>query len=313
MSAKAHILCIGECMVELSEPPVGALTRAFGGDTLNTALYLARLGMPVSYVTALGIDPFSDEMIAAWQRERIGTDLVARVAGALPGLYLIRTDASGERSFHYWRNEAPVRRLFELPEIAQIEAALQQARMIYLSGITLSLFNSDSRARLFATLAAARANGVQIVFDTNFRPRGWPDFALARDVYAQAFGISDLVLASVEDHGLLFGSTAVHDVIARLQAAHVSEIVVKFATPACHVVASGVSEVVSAMPVAGVIDTTAAGDSFAAAYMAARLSGHSPVNAARAGHRLAGVVVCHRGAIIPQSAMPELSFASETL
>jgi 2-dehydro-3-deoxygluconokinase len=53
-----------------------------------------------------------------------------------------------------------------------------------------------------------------------------------------------------------------------------------------------------------VVDTTAAGDSFAAAYIAARLTGADPIEAARAGHRLASVVVCHPGAIIPRSAMP---------
>ena len=50
-----------------------------------------------------------------------------------------------------------------------------------------------------------------------------------------------------------------------------------------------------------VVGTTAAGDSFAAAYLTARLSGANPVDAARAGHRLAGVVVGYRGAIIPRS------------
>ena len=52
------------------------------------------------------------------------------------------------------------------------------------------------------------------------------------------------------------------------------------------------------------VDTTAAGDSFAAAYLAARLGGAGPEDAARAGHRLAGVVVCYPGAIIPRYAMP---------
>jgi 2-dehydro-3-deoxygluconokinase len=117
----------------------------------------------------------------------------------------------------------------------------------------------------------------------------------------------------VEDHGFLFGSSNPDDVIARLTSTDVAEMVVKFVTPACQVVASGVSQIVTANPVAGVIDTTAAGDSFAAAYMAARLSGLGPVDAASSGHRLAGVVVCHRGAIIPKSAMPSISFASETL
>jgi len=306
-----NVLCVGECMVELSEAPSGGLTRAFGGDTLNTALYLARLGVAVQYVTALGVDPFSDEMIAAWRAEGIGTDLIARVAGTLPGLYLIRTDAQGERSFHYWRDSAPVRRLFRLPEIDAIEAAFAAAGMIYLSGITLSLFDDASRARLFTALAAARTRGARIVFDTNFRPRGWPDADAARLVYERAFRSSDLVLASVEDHCLLFGSSAPADVIARLRDAGVAEMVVKFATPACQVVTAACDEIVTAAPVAEVIDTTAAGDSFAAAYMAARLAGHQPAAAAGIGHQLAGAVVRHRGAIIPCAAMPAITLTPE--
>ena len=68
--------------------------------------------------------------------------------------------------------------------------------------------------------------------------------------------------------------------------------------------ADGVDEVVAAQPVARVVDTTAAGDSFAAAYLANRLAGAGPAAAARAGHALAGVVVGHPGALIPRSAMP---------
>jgi 2-dehydro-3-deoxygluconokinase len=303
--------CIGECMMELSERPDGTLTRGFGGDTLNTALYLARLGVPVDYVTALGDDPFSDAMIAAWIEEGIGTSLIPRLAQRLPGLYLIQTDERGERRFFYWRDSAPVRQLFRLPETGAIEAALCGADLIYLSGITLSLFDPASRDRLFDVLAGARGQGVRIAFDTNFRVRGWPDLAVARDVFEQAFQASDIVLASVEDHELLHGPADPEAVIDRLHAAGVRESVVKFASPACHVMAGGVGEVVAAEAVPDVVDTTAAGDSFAAGYLAARRAGRSPAEAARVGHTLAGAVVRHRGAIIPKAAMPAITLAPE--
>lgn len=305
-----RVACVGECMVELSEGPDGRLTRSFGGDTLNTALYLARLGTPTDYVTALGADPFSDAMLAAWAEEGIGTGLVQRVAGALPGLYLIRTDAAGERQFFHWRDSAPVRQLFRTPQ-PEIEAALCRASLVYLSGITLSLFGGDGRERLFAVLAQARRQGARIAFDTNYRPRGWPDPAAAREAYERAFRASDIVLASVEDHALLFGAPEPQAVLDRLHSAGVPEVVVKLATPACHVVAAGVHDVVEASPVPDVVDTTAAGDSFAAAYLAARLSRRGPADAARAGHLLAGAVVRHRGAIIPRAAMPAVPFSCE--
>jgi 2-dehydro-3-deoxygluconokinase len=291
-------------MIELVEQPDGRLTRGFGGDTLNTALYLARLGVPTAYVTALGTDPFSDALLAAWQSEGIATASVLRLPGRLPGLYLIQTDAAGERRFHYWRDSAPVRQLFDLPETPAIEAALLASDLIYLSGVTLSLFGDAGRERLFDTLARARRGGTMVAFDTNFRPRGWPDRPAARRVYDRMIGSADIVLASIEDHHLLHDSDDADELAARLQAAAVSEIIVKLNEPACRVIASGVDTVVRGTQVADIVDTTAAGDSFSAAYIAARRAGMPPAAAAVAGHRLAGVVVRHRGAIIPRDAMP---------
>ena len=303
-----RVACIGECMIELSEHADGTLTRAFGGDTLNTAVYLARLGVQVDYVTALGTDPFSEEMLSAWGAEGVGTGLVARVPGRMPGLYLIRTDAAGERSFFYWRDTAPVRQLLDLPEMGEIAVAIAAAGLVYLSGITLSLFDPASRDRLFALLARARAAGALIAFDTNFRPRGWPDRAEAQRAFNQAFRASDVVLAGVEDDALLYGSSDPERLAVRLQAAGVAEAVVKLGEPACHVVFAGGAEHVAAVPVASVVDTTAAGDSFAAGYLAARRAGRTPAEAARAGHRLAGAVIGHRGAIIPRAATPTFDF-----
>jgi len=296
-----RVACLGECMIEIRERPDGLLSRGFGGDTLNTALYLARLGVTVSYATALGDDPHSAEMIAAWEGEGIGTGLVARAAGAVPGLYLIQTDAKGERRFSYWRDSAPVRRLFELPEADRIADGLRSADVVYLSGITLSLFRGAGMDRLFDVLGAARG---RIVFDTNFRPRGWPDRDEARAAYDRALRLADTVLAGVEDFALLEGEATPEGVIARLRDVCVEEIVVKLEAPGC-VVATGARETPVPPPETVVpVDTTAAGDSFAAAYLAARLAGAAPEAAALAGHRLAGVVVRHPGAIIPRDAMP---------
>jgi 2-dehydro-3-deoxygluconokinase len=202
-----RVACIGECMIELSELTDGSLTRSYGGDTLNTALYMARLGIPVDYVTALGDDGWSDEMLAAWQAEGIGTDKVLRLAGRLPGLYVIQTDPSGERRFQYWRDSAAARDLFALPETpALVEALARDYTLLYLSGITLSLYGDAGRAVLFKALDTARAAGVRIAFDTNFRLRGWPDREVARHAYREILDRSDIALASTEDLDLLFGA-----------------------------------------------------------------------------------------------------------
>ncbi len=297
-----RVACIGECMVELREEPDGRFARGFGGDTLNTAVYLARLGMNVDYATALGDDAWSEEMLAAWQHEGVGTALVVRCIGRMPGLYVIQTDARGERRFLYWRDSAAARLLFALPETARIVAALAEYRLIYYSGISLSLYGEDGRARLAEALRAARAEGATIAFDTNFRPRGWPDRDVAQAAFRRALAGADLVFASIDDLEPLFGPAWQRELAAATPSA---EVVVKLREPRCAVRSGQAAPLlVHAAPVAAVVDTTAAGDSFAAAYIAARLQGSTPAEAAAAGHVLAGAVVAHRGAIIPASAMP---------
>ena len=299
------IACIGECMVELRELPDGTLRRSYGGDTLNTAVYLARLGLQVDYVTALGDDGWSDEMLAAWQHERVGTALVHRLPGRLPGLYIIQTDPSGERRFLYWRESAAARHLFKhLPP-----GSLDRFSVLYLSGITLSIYDEASRDLLFAALAAARRRGAWVVFDTNFRPRGWSDPELARTLFRRAFAIASLIVASAEDLRLLFGNRGDDEL---LQHAGTAEIVLKLDSPDSRVLHDGRDVLVTAAPVSHVVDTTAAGDSFAAAYLTARVHGASPEDAARAGHALAGVVVGYPGAIIPAHAMPSATLLGLT-
>ena len=296
------VACIGECMVELKQAGSGLFSRGYGGDTLNTAVYLARLGVGVDYITALGDDPLSDEMIAGWAAEGVGTGQVLRLRGRLPGLYMIQTDASGERRFFHWRENAAARSLMDLPETDDILKSLDSYDVVYLSAITLSLYGETGRERLFAALKRARASGARFAFDTNFRARGWPDLEVARSVFRQAFEIADIVLASTEDLLPLYPGESHEALLARIPG---GEVVLKLSEPASILRIADVFHPIKAEPVtAPVVDTTAAGDSFAAAYVAARLAGAGPLDAARAGHRLAGIVVCHPGAIIPKAAMP---------
>jgi 2-dehydro-3-deoxygluconokinase len=241
-------------------------------------------------------------MVAAWAAEGVGTRLVQRLPGRLPGLHIISSDATGQRRFYYWRDSAPARQLFDLPQTPEIAAALADYDAVYFSGISLSLYGEAGRERLLAALERARARGRLIAFDTNFRPRGWPDLAAAKAAFRAALQGADMVFASVEDLALLFGGQGEGELPTGNPGA---EVVLKLAEPGVRLLHGGVQEQIAAEPVEGVVDTTAAGDGFAAAYLAARLRGAAPAVAARAGHRLAGAVVRHRGAIIPRAAMPE--------
>ena len=299
-----RVASIGECMIELRHAQGGLYSRGYGGDTLNTAVYLARLGIEVDYITALGDDSLSDEMIAGWAAEGVGTGRVVRLKHHLPGIYLIETDERGERRFFHWRENSAARHLMDMPETVETLASLAKYELVYLSAITLSLYDRPGQARLIAALVRARAGGTRIAFDTNFRARGWPDLERARVAYRDAFAAADIVLASTEDLMPLYPGDSAEGLMARIA---VSEVVLKLSEPASMLRFEGALRCIRAAPVAApVVDTTAAGDSFAAAYLAARLQGAGPIDAAGAGHGLAGIVVCHPGAIIPRSAMPEI-------
>src|SRR5947209_19555873 len=110
-----RVVAIGEVMVELTRGTDGRYSLGYGGDTFNTAVYLARAGIPVAYATALGDDPYSDGALAFASAEGVAGDLVIRVPGRMPGLYLIETDSAGERRFTYWLDTSPARVLVELP------------------------------------------------------------------------------------------------------------------------------------------------------------------------------------------------------
>ena len=294
-------------MIELRHRSPTELTLAYGGDTLNTAVYLARLtrgrDVQVDYVSALGDDAYSDAMLALWQGEGIGIDLVARFAGRLPGLYTIRTDERGERSFTYWRSASAARDLLEGERAGQIGARLAGYDLLYASGITLSILDQPQRAALMTIADGIREQGGRVAFDGNFRPAGWPDRSEAARVFDEMLRRTDIALPTLDDERALFGASDAAASTDRLHQLGVAEVVVKLGPAGCHLSSAAFTGRVAAVPVTRVVDSTAAGDSFNAGYLAARLLGAEPDAAARLGCALAARVIAHPGAIIPAEAM----------
>jgi 2-dehydro-3-deoxygluconokinase len=302
--AAAPIVSIGECMVELSRRRDGAYALAYGGDTFNTAVYLARAGAPVAYATALGDDVYSGAIRALAESESVATGHIRMRAGRTVGLYIIETTPAGERSFTYWRDTSPAREVFDADDAPATLAAIGSAALVYLSGITLSLYSDAALDRLAAALTAARLTGTRVAVDTNFRPRGWRnDRSRARAVITRFLSLADLALPTFDDERDLFGDAAPEATIERLRALGVGECVVKLGAAGALVAAHGQAPLLVPPPEAITpVDTTAAGDSFNAGYLARRRVAIAPGEAALCGHRLAGIVIQHPGAIVPRSA-----------
>lgn len=301
------VVAIGECMVEFSPRPDGGYGQSFGGDTLNFAVYLARLGITVDFATILGDDPFSDQMIEAWKRDGVGTDLVERKPGRMPGLYVVHTDPKGERSFHYWRDNSPARELFAPGGLPALAKKLAKYDWFYVSGISLALYGRDGCRGLFTILEAMRERGAKVAFDGNYRPRVWNgDSDAARAAFASMLKRTDLLLPTFEDEQALFGYADPEAYAQRVLKHNVAEAAIKLGSQGCLVVNSAGTEMIAAEPDPKPVDTTAAGDSFNAGYVAARLKGLKPAAAAHCANRLAAEVIRHPGAIIPAEAMPKM-------
>jgi 2-dehydro-3-deoxygluconokinase len=300
---KPRAICVGEVLIELARGADGAFALSCGGDAFNTAIYLARAGIDVAFATAVGDDPYSDSILALAAAESVAANLILRVPGRLPALCLIDNGPSTERKERYWRDGAPARELFDLPDWMRVAENLTAARLIYFSGITLSLYSNNGLGRFFAVLEVARAQGAKVAFDGNFRPRGWKgDLARTRTVFIEALKRVDIALPAFDDEAVLWGDPSPESTVARLQAFGIGEIVVKNGPNSALVATSGTQEFVPVPEVVVPVDTTAAGDGFNAGYLAARLSGSDPAQAASAAHRLAGNVIRHSGALMPRTA-----------
>ena len=293
------IVSIGEAMVELAQTNTpGTYALGYAGDTLNTAWYLRQLRptWDVGYLTAVGADAHSDALVAFMASEGLTTTGVQRDPARTLGLYMISLD-QGERSFAYWRGQSAARRLASDP--ALLDAALDGADLAYLSGITLAILEDDGRRTLLDALSRARANGTRVAFDTNLRPRLWPDAETMRDAVTEAGRHADILLPSYEDEATFFGDTSPEDTLARWRTSPAQSIVVKnggggilFGTP-------NESGTITPDPVDQVVDTTAAGDSFNAGVFAELLTGQSLEMAIRKGCEVAGHVIQSHGALVP--------------
>lgn len=295
---KQTFLSIGECMVEMAPTAGGDYSLGFAGDTLNTAWYARQFfdqDWEVSYLTAVGEDTISGQMIDFIASAGIKIDLVQRRPDYTVGLYLIQLD-NGERSFAYWRSDSAARRLADDP--ARLGAAFATAGLIYFSGITLAILSSQSRQALFAALATARQNSATVVFDPNLRPRLWDSLDTMRQTIMAAASVSDILLPSFDDEATFFGDATPDDTARRYADAGAPLVIVKNGGSEAACLRDGKLSHFTPPGVAHVVDTTAAGDSFNAGFLATYLeTGNLDVSMA-AGAALAARVIAERGALI---------------
>jgi 2-dehydro-3-deoxygluconokinase len=296
---KHQILTIGECMVEMAPRQDEAYSRNFAGDSFNTAWYLRQM-LPsddqVGYCSAVGTDGISNAMLAFMQAAGISTDAVRRIPNRTVGLYMIEL-ANGERSFSYWRGESAAKLLAE--DRTFLRQAVAGQDLVLFSGITLAILSEPHRQQLLEVLAEARASGTKIAFDPNMRLRLWPDQPTMCNAVTAAARVADIVLPSFDEDGLNYQDASPQATIERYRAGGATCVVVKNGPDRVHAFCDDEGYVVfDPVPVETVVDTTAAGDSFNAGFLSARLSGAAMVDALAKGASVSAQVIKSRGALV---------------
>ncbi len=304
--AARSVRAIGEAMVEMAPVGDGLYRRGFAGDTFNTAWHMARWLGPaarVGMITRVGRDALSDAFLAEMAADGMEVSGVARDPLRGMGLYMIELDGV-ERRFHYWRDTSAARHLAE--DAAVLAQALRGVGLVHLSGITLAILSGVARERLLAVLAEYRAAGGVVAFDPNIRPRLWASMDEMREAVGRMLALTDIALPSLEDEVTHFGDRDAGAVLERMAGLGVAEVVVKDGAGAVTVLSGGHVQRIATPPVAGIRDTTGAGDAFNAGYLAARVLGQEAGSCVRAGQRMAAVVLQHAGARAARAAVAGL-------
>ena len=291
-------ICIGECMVELRPVSDGHLKRGFAGDAFNTAVYLKRSApnVDVAFLTATGDESLSDAMVETWRGEGLSDHHVFRIPGQRPALYLIETNEKGDRKFHYWRSETPAKEWLRLLMAKGGADVLNQADLVYVSGISLAILSYADRQAAVQLLGSLKT---RVAFDPNIRPALWKSMDEAKHSFEGMVRAASIVLPSRQDYQLMYGMDDPDEQIHFTAGLTDGEIALTCDEDGCRLRVDGKT---LAMPTQAVtvVDTSGAGDSFNGAYLAARLQGRDAMTAAKEGLALAAKVVAQPGAIIPR-------------
>ena len=302
-----NIFLFGECMVELMttarSPLANTMKQSFAGDVFNTAVYLKRTfsQAKVHLVTAVGKDEFSLDMIQYFENESIGTDFVFQSDDKIPGLYSIQLDDAGERSFTYWRENSAARSVMSFIN-DDISQQFNPGDVFFFSGISVGVVKPDDRDNFWRFVNQLKAAGITIVFDLNYRPKLWASEDEAREQFRLAFQAADILLPGVDDFAAIFALDQVEEIIAFFAQYDYQELVIKNGDKNVYCISAVEQEIVDVTPVAKVVDTTSAGDSFNGGYLSARLAGKSIADSVEFANQVAGFVIQHPGAIVDQAA-----------
>jgi 2-dehydro-3-deoxygluconokinase len=293
VDSPGRVVAAGETMVLVVPPSPGRLrhatsaTLSIGGAESNVAIGLARLGVPSSWVSALGEDELGELVLHRVRAEGVDTAAVRRVPGRPTGLYL-REEVAGALRVYYYRAGSAAS---TLAPGAFDPAVLDGAAFLHLTGITGAL-SPESAEFLPWAARTAREAGVRVSYDVNYRSRLWEP-AAARAATEALLPDVDVLLVGDEEARALWGEDE-ETCLERLAGAGPREVVLKLGARGCAASVDGERLTSPGFP-ARQVDPIGAGDAFAAGYLAATLWGLDPAERLRTANAMGAFCVQNLG------------------
>jgi fructokinase len=300
------LLVAGEALVDIVADEPGPLAgvesfvRRPGGSAANVATALARLDHPPSFWTRVGEDAFGDVVVGALEEAGVPTDRVERDPDAKTALTVVSHDEDADRAFTVYRDGTADTRM---RKGAVGDAALANLSWVHLVGVSLT--DEPTRSATVDLAERAAATGCTVSFDPNARPQLWDEFDYA-DSLARMLDHVDVVVASRED--LAEGGIERHDAGALARAVcdrgpHTA--LVTLGEDGAVGVADeaarwGPAEAHHGGFAVDAVDTTGAGDAFAAGVVAALSEGHALGESLAFACGVGALTTTERGAMAAQ-------------
>ena len=289
---RSRVLTAGETMALLD--PIGdgdldahtQLTLRIGGAESNFAIALARLQIPVTWISRLGADPLGDLIERTLSTENVDVSYVRRDRSAQTGVFF-KWRSGGKSHVLYSRTGSAASHL--TPEDVPDEALLG-VELVHLTGITMAL-GEGPRALVLSVAERARARGITVLFDPNWREALWESPAAAAASHAEVLPYVDWYLCGEHEGHLLFGTDNVDALASSVRTLGAREVAVRVG-PRGAVVGGRVVPPARVMPVR---DEIGAGDGFAAGFALGLLQGLDPEGCVRSGNLLASAALSGTG------------------
>ena len=296
MEQKIDIAVIGECLVELSAngslADTSTLNKFFGGDTVTTAVAIARLGGNVTYVTKVGNDGFSEFILSALQKENVDTSLI-KTNEEQNGMYIVSHTLENKEVLYYKRKTAATKLSIE----DLTEEHIKKLKLVYSTGVVQSL-SASSRELVRESFRIAKENDVTTAYDPNYTSC-FMNSSDTKEYFEEIIDYTDVIFLSLKnDAARLYEFESIDKVIKYFWDRGVKIVVVKSHIDKGYYTGyNGDISFTEFYNTQKAIDTTASGDVFNGGFLYALTNGYAPADAAKFASVVSGLQTQNYGAI----------------